>query len=511
MRLPSNGMGSSRGACGSPRTKRGADDARARCSAVAEGGRRTHVRFRNVATQSPRAQRLAPAKSDVYVPRVRVRWVLLVTIFLAFVADAGTPYEKMIAPFAWAHDLLFEALPWKIRGIDHITIACLIIAGKSADGKGPRVPPVRAALILSGVTTVVMFLYGVVRGGGAWQASWQTYLIMSSIALSFAIATAFRTPEHFMMLWKVFLWASAYRAVMCILFYFFYVRNQATDPPEYMTSHDDSVLWVVSMLIIILRMIEGPGSRFKLLLLLLLLGTAVLFNQRRIAWVSLTMGSIILFALLRPSKAKKRAMRVVYALAPIVTIYVVVGWGRPERMFKPLQSFATVSTQEDTSTKARNVENLGLIATSNANNPLLGPGWGHPYIEVSNKYSIAAYFPLWQYVPHNSILGLLAYTGVLGFFGYWLVYPTSMFANARMARLSKSPAARQVGLISVTQMVVCANQYYGDMGITYAKSVYILVIAYAAALRLPILAEVWPAPKGARKAAAPGPAVRGVA
>ena len=98
-----------------------------------------------------------------------------------------------------------------------------------------------------------------------------------------------------------------------------------------------------------------------------------------------------------------------------------------------------MTTAEDTSTKARNVENLGLIATSNASGMLMGTGWGHPYVEVSSKYSIAQYFPLWQYVPHNSILGLLAYTGVLGFCGYWMVFPTSMFLAARMARPSRSP------------------------------------------------------------------------
>jgi hypothetical protein len=445
---------------------------------------------------------------------VRVRWVLLVTIFLAFAADAGAPYEQMFAPLGWAHVLLFEALPYKIRGVDHVTAICLIIAAKSQDGRGPRVAPVRGALLLSAATTVIWFVYGIATSGGAWEASWQTYLMMSGVLFAFAVAAAFRTPEHFMLIWKAILWAAAYRATMCVLFYIFYIHTMRLNPPpEFLTSHDDTVLWVVAMMILILRIIEMPGfaSRAKSLAFLVFLGAAVLFNQRRIAWVSLAMGIVLLLSLMRPSKQKRRAMRFVYALAPLVLIYVVVGWGRPERMFKPLQSFATVSTQEDTSTKARNVENLGLLATANANNSLVGTGWGHPYIEVSNKYSIAKYFPLWKFIPHNSILGLLAFTGVFGFCGYWLIYPTAMFFNARMARLAKSSTARQVGLVGAIQMVVCANQFYGDMGIYFIKSVYILALSYAAALRLPLFTEVWPAPKGARKpstspagAAAPG-------
>ena len=443
---------------------------------------------------------------------MRVRWVLLITIFLAFVADLGAPYEEMFAPFAWAHYLLFEALPDKIRGIDHITALCLILAARGPDGRGPRVAPVRTALLLSAGTTVLWFVYGIARSGGAWQASWQTYLMMSGVLFAFAIATAFRTPEHFALLWKVLLWAAAYRAAMCCLFYALYIHTMRVNPPpEYLTSHDDTVLWVVAMLILVLRAIETKSGaiRAKSFLFFAFLGLAVLLNQRRIAWVSLAMGLVVLLALMPASRQKRRAMRVVYAIAPVALLYVVVGWGRPERVFKPLQSFATVSTQEDTSTKARNVENLGLIATANANNMMLGTGWGHPYIEVSNKYTIARFFPLWQYIPHNSILALLAYTGVLGFSGYWLIYPTAMFFNARMARLAKTPLARQVGLVGATQLVVCANQFYGDMGITYGKCVYILAMGYAIALRLPLSAGVWPAPTRSRPQPAPPRAAPG--
>ncbi len=442
---------------------------------------------------------------------MRVRWVLLVTIFLAFVADTGAPYEQMAAPFSWAHDVLFEALPYKIRGIDHVTALCLFAASRSSYGRGPRVAPVRRALLLSAATTVLWFVYGVLRSGGAWQASWQTYLLLSGTLFAFAIDAAFRTPEHFLLLWKVLLWACAYRAVMCCLFWLFYIHPMRVTPlPEYLTSHDDTVLWVVGMLILVLRIIQTDSAavRLRSFLLLALLGTAVLFNQRRIAWVSLAMGLVALFALLRPGVKKRRALRVVFAVAPILLLYVAVGWGRPERIFKPLQSFATVSTQEDTSTKARNVENLGLIATSNASSLFAGTGWGHPYIEVSNKYTIAKFFPLWQYIPHNSILGLLAYTGALGFAGYWLIFPTAMFFHGRMARLGKSPVVRDLGVIGATQLVVCANQFYGDMGIYYAKSMYILAIGYALALRLPLLAEVWPVPRIAPKQPAASAPVR---
>ncbi|MGH7435609.1 MAG: O-antigen ligase family protein, partial [Polyangiaceae bacterium] len=330
-----------------------------------------------------------------------------------------------------------------------------------------------------------------------WAASWQTYLMLSGVVCALAIAANFRTPEHYVLLAKMLLAAATYRAVMCWAYYWFYIHPGLVYPlPEYLTSHDDTVLWVSCVLLLLLGLVDPlfRGKRVLLGFLLVLLLGAIFFNQRRLAWVSLGAGGALLLYLLPPSKAKRRTMRRLAMLSPVVMLYVAVGWGRPERIFRPLHALSTVTTAEDTSTKARNVENLGLIATSNASGMLMGTGWGHPYVEVSSKYSIAQYFPLWQYIPHNSILGLLAYTGVLGFCGYWMIFPTSMFLSARMARLAQSPHVRRMGALSAANLIVCANQFYGDMGIYYAKGVYMLSISYAIAMRLPVAAGVWPAP-----------------
>jgi hypothetical protein len=427
---------------------------------------------------------------------VAVRWVLAIAVFLYFVADAEAFYaHHWVAPFAWAHTILFEPLPYKIRPFDHITALCLFLALRSSDGRGPRVPAMRNALLLAVITIVVCFLYGLVRGGSAWAASWQVYLMLSGVLFSFSVAAAFRTPEHYVLLGKAIMAAAAYRAMMCWLFFLFYVQTQRIDPPpEMLTTHDDTVLWVVSMLVLLVRIFGSSRvvDQLKYGLFFLFLAGAVLWNQRRLAWVSLAMGVVVVLALIPPGRLLRRIKRVALVVAPILVLYVAIGWGRTERVFTPLRAFATVTVEEDASVKARNAENLGLIATSNTGGMWMGTGWGHPYIELSNKYSIADLFPQWQYVPHNSILGLLAYTGVLGFCGYWLAFPSAMFLNARMARMAAAPLARELGLIGAAQLVVCANQFYGDMGIYFLKPIYMLSLSYALALRLPILTGVWP-------------------
>jgi hypothetical protein len=234
---------------------------------------------------------------------------------------------------------------------------------------------------------------------------------------------------------------------------------------------------------------------------LFLLG-AIQWNTRRLAWVSLVMGLVTLFALLPQGSILRRVKRACLVIAPVVALYVAVGWGRPERVFAPLQSLASVSTREDRSTKARNAENLGLVATVRQAGSLAGTGWGHGYTALTDKYSIAEEMELWPYVPHNSVLGLLAYTGILGFLGYWLAFPTAVFLNARIAKLGTTEEARKAGLVCSTLMIVCGNQLYGDMGIFSLRTMYLLATTYAAAMRLPSVAGVW---HGARRPAEPWP------
>ena len=412
-------------------------------------------------------------------------------LFLVFAEDSGTAYaHHMNAPLDWVHAYLLEPTPIKIRGFDLLMLLVLIGA------RGPKRPglvrPMRNALFLVIGTTVASTAYGVMSGGEFRIASWQIYLILSTVLLAFTVAAACRTPAHFVHLAKWLLAAAIYRALMCWVSYFTWAKGVVGQSGEYLTSHADTILWVVSIMILLVDMIDSRTLMPKLrdLCLIALFLGAIQFNSRRLAWVSLTMGLIVFYALFPYGRAKRRINRVLLVLSPAIVGYVVVGWGRPEPIFLPLASFSSVSTNEDASTLARNAENLGLIFTANSNNRLLGSGWGRPYLYLTLKYDISG-FELWRYVPHNSILGLLAFTGMLGFAGFWLAVPTSVYFNSRVARLAADHLTRRVGLIGAAQLIVCCNQLYGDMGIFDPVAMYVIAGSYAIALRLPTRSGVW--------------------
>jgi hypothetical protein len=439
-------------------------------------------------------------RAGQWLPTVpRVTRLVGLLLFLVFSEDSGAAYRTQLgAPLAWVYNALLDPTPIKLRPFDLIMLAILLVASLKKRRGAAYVAPMRNTLLLVLATTLVSFLYGLAHGGEFRFASWQTYLILSTVLLAFTVAAVFRTAEDFYGLAQWLVATALYRGAMCWVSYFSWGRHFVGASGAFLTTHDDTISWVVSILLLIVGAVE-KRARFvtirNLVLIFFFLG-ALQWNSRRLAWVSLAMGLVVLYALFPPGAAKRRINRVALFAAPVALLYVVVGWGRQNPIFLPLRSMSTVSTQEDGSTLARNAENLGLIATANTSSFALGTGWGRPYIALTLKYDISG-FELWQYVPHNSILGLLAFTGALGFAGFWLAIPTAVFLNSRTARLSSDSKARNVGLVGAAQMIVCANQLYGDMGIFDLKPMYVIAVSYAVALRLPGISGAWGAPNTA--------------
>jgi hypothetical protein len=405
-------------------------------------------------------------------------------LFLVLAEDSGCRYaEKVGAPLGWVNPFLLEPLPIKLRLFDLILLGILI----TAPSKGVLSRPMKSALLTLVGGTIVCFAWGVFHGGDFRHASWQTYLILSSVLAAFTVAATFRTPADFVELGKWLMGVALYRALMCWVAYLTYGKASVGESGAYLTTHDDTIVWVVGIMALLINSLDSKstlGTLRNFGLMLFFVG-AIQFNSRRLAWVSLAMGVSALYFLFPKGKAKTRVNRFLMATAPLLLLYVIVGWGRGSLIFLPLRSFASVSTQEDASTLARNAENLGLIATANSWGFLFGSGWGKPYVCLTTKYDISGAFELWQYVPHNSILGLLAFTGIFGAAIFWTTVSTGVFLNVRVARLAKDPVARTVAILGASQVVVCGNQLYGDMGIFFFKPMYFLAVSYAIALRLP--------------------------
>jgi hypothetical protein len=424
--------------------------------------------------------------------------LLAVMVFMSLVAENDTMiayYQEMWTP-ARLLEWFTYLLPIKLNVF---AIACIVLL-LTTKRKGPTARPMSRAIVASASAVAFCVLYGLGRGGDTKPIFTQVVAWTFCLIFVLTAASVLTKVDDFRRVENAIVWAGLWRACMAIIFYMKVRGRDWTTMPQYMTTHEDTVTFVVAMLILVSRAIEERTKRsFRLLgCAAPILLVALQVNNRRLAWASLMEGVMLLYFML-PTKSQvtTRVNRGLLWASPFVVLYVAIGWGRPEKVFKPLQSLASMGAGEtvDNSTKARDNENASLIAMIQQE-PLLGTGLGHEWIELDSTFTVPlSTFPLYHYCPHNSVLALVAFCGGLGFAGLWMIIPVSGYLNALTYRRARDPATRSVAAVGLVEIVAYLNQAWGDMGamgMPHIVPATILGAGMAAAARLSAVSGAWP-------------------
>lgn len=431
---------------------------------------------------------------------------LAVILYLMLTAeDSGVYSGLMVTPFSWPESILFGSSFLKLPLWTYAQLGLLLALGGKGMAPRMRARPMDKALLASVVVVGLWAAIGAYRAGSFQQMGFQTFTFLNSIAFAFLLLAVMRTPAHYALLLKAIVVAAVQRSMLAIGFYFFVVKDLSwKNAPEFMTTHADSVLFVTGLAILVAAAIERATPHATALLVTLgpILLVAIQVNNRRLAWMGLVSAIVVAYAMLPPSPRKRRVNRLMLALLPAMVLYVAVGWGRTERIFKPLASFDSATSEKDASTKSRDNENDGLIFTF-AQGPTLGTGWGMEYIETDSSLS-ARSFTQYRYIPHNSLLALLAFGGWLGFLGVLMPVPVAVYLNTRTYRASSAPVARVVAMVGVAEAAICLNQIHGDMGFFSRTTMAILATGFASAGRLSAWSGAWPAASKGDGASGPG-------
>jgi hypothetical protein len=360
-----------------------------------------------------------------------------------------------------------------------------------------RIVALDLTLLGSLVAIAAWFAFGVLRGGDARQGQIQVNALVRLFALYFAIHAAHRSSRQATQLALVVLAAGVYRAVACLAFLFLVARPARLSPwPEAMTDHHDSALWASALVGLAswalvsrrLRTIVACAATGTLLIL------AVHYNDRRMAWLELAGGLGLVVLALTRGRRSPRLLRYGAMILPLVVLYAAVGWHSSERVFAPVQQFRSLMDAGDPSNDAREIENRGLVVTLQENR-FLGTGFGHPFTEVSVVYSLgmARSFPNYRYLPHNSLVGLVAFTGIVGFSIIWTFVPACGFlATAALSRAGNR-RERALCLTAFAVPFVYSVQAFGDMGAQSLQAGVVAASALAIAARLAATTGAWPA------------------
>jgi hypothetical protein len=253
-------------------------------------------------------------------------------------------------------------------------------------------------------------------------------------------------------------------------------------------------LFAAAFLLVLVVYFEKPGRKNLLLALgtLPILTLGMIANNRRLAWVELGIGLLVLYVITPFTRLKKRISQAVVVSIPLLLVYVAAGWSSSSKVFAPVHTIrSVVDAKADASTFWRDLENYNLYVTIRAH-PLIGSGLGHGYTEAIQLPSIASAYALYRFAPHNSILGLFAYAGGIGFIGLWLIIPLGMFLAMRSYRFATTARDRSIALTVVGILIAYEVHCYGDMGLGTWVSVFLVAPALALAGKLAVATGAWP-------------------
>lgn len=436
---------------------------------------------------------------------VRTSALALLALTLLAHSEQDKPADGLwVSPLEWLGLLLFKNLS-AITGIGALAFsvldaclvllvaACLARRGTSEDRLN-EAGPVPGAAIIFGTTLVALLFYGLATGGEGDPAYWQLRQLLYIPAFTLLFAFSLHGEQDTRALGKIVVWTALAKAAVGLFFFFGVVKARGLHP-DYVTTHSDSMHFVLAVLVLFTRWLEEPRRQHlrRLLFFVPPIFMAMLLNDRRLAWVGLVSAAAVAFIRGGTGAMRRQLMRVAILSLPLVAVYVAVGWSSHSRVFAPVATLRSmVEANEDASTRSREIENYNLSRTLAAA-PIFGQGFGHEYVEVVKGPDVARAFSLYRFIPHNSVLWLLSVGGLVGFALLLQFFGVGVYLAARAHRSGSAPELRAASSVCLGAVLVFLVQCFGDMGTQSWTTVSLLAVSVAVAGKLAVQAQAYPA------------------
>ncbi len=435
------------------------------------------------------------------------------------------PYEgRWQSPLYFPGKLLFINLS-NVIGVpglgfpmlDIATVGILVLYayrranGIKIDPPTPSLPkPLVLGLLVLLATIAWLQVFGIyINGGNSRVATWQWHQMAALPLLILLFNVSLQGPRDFRILGKLIVVGCCTKAFLGAWFIVMIARPRGYYF-EYATTHSDSMLYVTGLMSVLMAWYHEP-SRKTLKQLLIVSGIIFMgmhYNDRRLGYVSFVFALIAAFMLTPKSHVKVKFLRVGLLLLPFFPFYVAVGWANPTGIFSPVGIFKSV-IEGDPNVEGdmdyRDKENLNVIYTWEAN-PILGRGWGHEFDEIIPLPDISHAFADYRYHPHNSVIGMLAFGGVVGFSGLWAWISMAVFLTVRAYYRAREPLQQAGALVAMSVYVSYTNQCFGDMGTISWLGTLLIAMAATCGGKLATLTKAWPT---AHAAPAPEPVPAG--
>jgi hypothetical protein len=449
--------------------------------------------------------------------RAPLRWPALGLFFVALAVD--NPGERpglglWKTPLSQPGSLLYENLnnltgikPLRFSSLDIILfllVGAILVRraarprsppeGESREDQDAPFPTASGLHFVLGtvfVSLLVLWALGLSRGGDFKASLWQIRQLFWLPVLTWIFASTLRGPKDLIVLGALVVAATVLKTTEGLYFYQVICRPLNLKP-AYVTTHSDSLLFVITLIIGLVGWLLTRGSYRWFLMPVIAIGALGLaINNRRLAVVSLIADLALIYIMLPRSQLKRSITRFALLSLPFLALYAAAGWRSTSAVFAPAHMLATMTSKEDRSSGTRDVENYNLVQTLKVR-PILGWGFGHEYLEYSRADNISQFFALYRYIGHNSVLWLWTVGGLVGFALFWSLLVVAVYFSARAFGMARRTVDRTAALVAMAVVVAFMAQAYGDMGLQSWTGIFLLAAALASSSQLAVAVGAWP-------------------
>jgi hypothetical protein len=435
--------------------------------------------------------------------RVSVSALVLLVLSLDRSGDAAGIWNT---PVAIIGDLLSNTLqhvirvPIPVSGLDLAAVYLLAVGALRGATRAEAEQQARSRA--AGAISQFLWLYvlglafadlnGAVRGAGVGLYKLRQLLQIPLLFLLFD--RALRTPRDLRLVGRVVVLAACIKSVLALAVQELVAPALTGGQLAHATNHGDSVLFSIAIFLVVVDFTERVHPhrwrRIGVILPLLVLG--VIANDRRVAWVMLAVSLVTAYVLSPPRRWKRALTRGVLIGAPVLALYVAVGWERAGGIFVPVHTIRSLTDSSiDSSAFWRDVENWN-IAVSLREQPILGIGLGREYTEHMKGDDISSIFADFRAWPHNSVLGLLLFAGPIAFTAIWSLFGFTAFLAIRAYRVAVRPDERAAALGCVATVIACAVLAFSDTGAYHPQYRIFSALALAIAGKVAVSSGAWP-------------------
>ncbi len=288
---------------------------------------------------------------------------------------------------------------------------------------------------------------------------------------------------------------TAIKGVQGVFIVYTYYSGQIEGHNEIM-AHEQSFFFVLVLLLLVMMLLHHFQRALFIAILFSLpcLLLALVANNRRADYVALLLGILIAWTMVILVKpASRRALITVLAICLLFGgVYVLAFQKSTGALGQPARAVISVfnpsaSDERDAASNAyRVVENYDLKWTEQTS-PILGFGFGKPFLQPVALPNVLELDPYYLYIPHNNVLWVWMRLGPLGFSALWYLFGSAIVAGCMIVRRLRDPQLQFFAIFTLATVVMEVILAYGDYQFFFYRNMIYVGVALGVLMKLPAI------------------------